>query len=69
MVQCCLALGFGAGIGALCGGLGMFILGMVLVPLDARIGKAFSLGVAALAILAAEMAIGAIVWGIRTAVG
>lgn len=64
-----LALGFGSGIGALCGGLGVFALGIVLVPLDARAGKAFSLVIAALAILAAEMALGAIVWGIRVALG
>jgi len=64
-----LALGFGAGIGALCGGLGVFVLGLVLVPLDARAGKTFSLGIAALVLLAIEMALGAIVWGIRAALG
>ncbi len=31
-----LAVGFGADIGALCGGLGVFLLGLVLLPLDAR---------------------------------
>jgi hypothetical protein len=62
-----LAFGFGAGIGALCGGLGVFALGVVLVPLDARVGRAFSLVVVALAILAAEMGLGAIVWGVRVA--
>jgi hypothetical protein len=62
-----LALDFGAGIGALCGGLGVFVLGLVLVPLDARAGKTFSLGIAALVILALEMALGAVVWGIRVA--
>lgn len=60
-----LALGFGAGIGALCGGIGVFALGVALVPLDARAGKAFSLVMAALVILAVEMALGAVVWGIR----
>ncbi len=64
-----IAVGFGADVGALCGGLGVFILGLVLVPLDARVGKAVSLVAAAMAILAIEMAIGAIVWGIRTAMG
>jgi hypothetical protein len=64
-----LAFGFGAGIGALCGGLGVFVLGLVLVPLDARAGKAFSLVMAALVILTAEMALGAVAWGIRAAVG
>jgi hypothetical protein len=64
-----LAFGFGAGIGALCGGLGVFALGVVLVPLDARAGKAFPLVAVALVILAAEMALGAIVWGIRVALG
>jgi hypothetical protein len=64
-----LALGFGAGIGALCGGVGVFVLGLVLVPLDARAGKTFSLGIAASVILAVEMALGAIVWGIRLALG
>jgi hypothetical protein len=62
-----LALGFGAGIGALCGGLGVFVLGLVLVPLDARAGKTFSLGIAALVILALQIALGAVVWGIRVA--
>jgi hypothetical protein len=39
-----LAFGFGAGIGALCGGLGVSGLGLVSVPLDARAGITFSLG-------------------------
>jgi len=60
-----LAFGFEAGIGARCGGLGVFALGIVLVPLDARAGKAFSLVIAALVLLTIEMALGAIVWGIR----
>jgi hypothetical protein len=60
-----LALGFGAGIGALCGGLGVFVPGLVLVPLDARVGRTFSLGLAALVLLTIEMALGAVVWGIR----
>jgi len=60
-----LALGFGAGIGAICGGLGVFSLGLVLVPLDARVGKTFSLGIAALVLLTIEMALGAVVWGTR----
>jgi hypothetical protein len=64
-----LALGFGAGIGALCGGLGVFALGLVLVPVNARVGTTFSLGVAALVVLAVEMALGAVVWGIRVALG
>jgi hypothetical protein len=64
-----LALGFSPGIGALCGGLGVFAVGVALVPLDARAGKAFSLVIAALVLLAVEMALGAVVWGIRAAVG
>ena len=64
-----LALGFGADIGALCGGLGVFAFALVLVPLDARTGKAFSLGIAALVLLTIEMALGAIVLGIGAAVG
>jgi hypothetical protein len=62
-----LALGFGAGIGALCGGLGMFALGVVLVFLGARAGRAFPLVMVSLAILVLEMAQGAIVWGARVA--
>jgi len=60
-----LALGFSTGIGALCAGLVVFVLDLVLLPIDARLGKAFSLEMAALALLAGEMALGAIVWGIR----
>lgn len=62
-----LAFGFGARAGALCGGLAVFALGVVVVVLGARSGKAFWLAMAALAILALEMVQGAIVWGIRVA--
>jgi len=45
----------------------VFALGVVVVVLGARSGKAFWLAMAALAILALEMLQGAIVWGIRVA--
>ncbi len=60
-----LALGFGAGIGALCGGLVEFAFGLVLVPLDARLGGAFSWVMSALVFLTIVMFVGAVVWGIR----
>lgn len=61
-----LALGFGAGIGALCGGVGVFVLGLVLLPMDARVGQTLSLWIAALVLLIVEVVIGAVVWGIRS---
>lgn len=63
-----LALGHGAAVGALCGGLIVFAQGLVLVPVNARLGTVFPLGATAIVILFLGMVVGAIVWGIRVAV-
>ena len=62
-----LALGHGAAVGALCGGLILLALGLVLVPVNARLGTTFPLGMAAIVLLFLEMVMGAVVWGIRVA--
>ncbi len=62
-----LALGFGAGVGAFYGGSIVFVLGLVLVPMNSRMGTARSMGMIALAVLTLEMLIGVVVWCVRAA--
>ena len=62
-----LALGRRAASGALWGGLILFLPGLVLVPINARLGKRSPFGVTAIVLLFLAMVMGAIVWGIRVA--
>ena len=63
-----LALGFGIGVGALYGGIIVFVLALFLVPINSRMGTARSFGMMALVLLTLEMLVGLVVWGVRAAI-
>lgn len=63
-----LALGLGAGIGVLCGGLATFVLGMILIPLNNQVGTTIPMGLVSVALLLFLMLLGALFWGIGAAV-
>ena len=65
---CSLAVGFGAGVGALYGGIIVFALGLFLVPINSRIGTARSFGMMALVLFTLQILVGLVVWGVRTAI-
>ncbi|MBM4431567.1 MAG: hypothetical protein FJ026_14660 [Chloroflexi bacterium] len=62
-----LALGYGAGVGAVYGGSIVLVLGLVLVPVNARMRRELSLGLMALALLTLGMLLGVAVWCVRAA--
>ena len=64
-----LALELGAGVGALYGGLGAFALGMVMIPLNNRIGTTLPLGCISVGLLLFLMLLGALFWMVGAAVG
>jgi hypothetical protein len=64
-----LALEMGAGVGALYGGLVAFALGMVMIPLNNRIGTTLPLGCISVALLLFMMLLGSLFWLVGTAVG
>jgi hypothetical protein len=57
-----LAIGSGAGPGALYGGLGAFALGIVMIPLNNRIGTTLPLGCISIALLLFLMLLGTLFW-------
>ena len=57
-----LAVGSGAGPGALYGGLGAFALGIVMIPLNNRIGTTLPLGCISVALLLFLMLLGTLFW-------
>jgi hypothetical protein len=63
-----LAVGFGAGVGALYGGIIIFVLGLFLVPINSRMGTTSSLGMMAVVLFTLEMLVGLVVWGVRAAI-
>ncbi len=63
-----LALELGPGVGALYGGLVAFALGMVMIPLNNRIGTTLPLGCISVALLLFMMLLGALFWMVGTAV-
>jgi len=64
-----LAIEKGAGVGALYGGLVAFALGMVMIPLNNRIGTTLPLGCISVALLLFMMLLGALFWMVGAAVG
>jgi len=64
-----LALELGAGVGALYGGLTAFALGMVMIPLNNRIGTTLPLGCISVALLLFLMLLGALFWMVGAVVG
>jgi len=64
-----LALALGAGVGALYGGLVAFALGMVMIPLNNRIGTTLPLGCISVGLLLFLMLLGALFWMVGTAAG
>jgi hypothetical protein len=64
-----LALDMGAGVGALYGGLVAFGLGIVMIPLNNRMGTTIPLGFISMALLLFFMLLGALFWMVGTAVG
>lgn len=63
-----LALGLGPGVGALYGGLVAFALGLVMIPLNNRIGTTLPLGCISVALLLFLGLLGALFWMIGAAV-
>ena len=64
-----LAIEKGAGVGALYGGLVAFALGMLMIPLNNRIGTTLPLGCISVALLLFLMLLGALFWMVGAAVG
>jgi hypothetical protein len=63
-----LALDLGAGVGMLYGGLVAFGLGMVMIPLNNRIGTTLPLGCISVGLLLFLMLLGALFWMVGAAV-
>lgn len=63
-----LALELGAGIGALYGGLVAFGLGMIMIPLNSRIGTTLPLGCISVGLLLFLSLLGALFWMVGAAV-
>ena len=64
-----LALELGTGVGALYGGLVAFALGVIMIPLNNRIGTTLPLGCISVALLLFLMLLGALFWMVGTAAG
>jgi hypothetical protein len=57
-----LALDLGAGVGALYGGLALFVIGLLLIPANARISFSVPTGFIVTALLLFLMALGGLFW-------